>query len=91
VLTRGFARIPAQNLVNFGILPLEFMDPSDYDQIESGDMLVIENLREKIRQDRMSIENRNRGRTFEARHHLSACQKDVLLAGGAINWVRNRL
>jgi aconitate hydratase len=91
VLARGFARIHAQNLVNFGILPLEYIDPSDYDRIDSGDMLVLENLREKIRQDRMSIENRNRGRTVEVRHHLSARQKDVLLAGGAINWVKNRL
>jgi aconitate hydratase len=91
VLARGFARIHAQNLVNFGILPLEFIDPSDYDQIDSGDMLVLDNLREKIRQDRVSIENRNPGRTFEARHHLSARQIDVLLAGGAINWVKNRL
>jgi len=39
----------------------------------------------------VSIENRNRGRTFEARHNLSARQLEVLLAGGVINWIKNRL
>jgi aconitate hydratase len=91
VLARGFARIHAQNLVNFGILPVEFADPSEYDRIGSGDTLVFDDLHEKIRQDRVSIENRNRSRTFEARHNLSARQIEVLLAGGVINWVKNRL
>jgi len=91
VLARGFARIHAQNLVNFGILPLEFSDPSEYDQIGSGDTLVFDDLHERIRQDRVSIENRNRSRTFEARHNLSARQLEVLLAGGVINWIKNRL
>jgi aconitate hydratase len=91
VITRGFARIHAQNLVNFGILPLEFAVPSDYDQIGSGDTLVLDDLHEQIRQNRLSIENRSRSRTFEARHGLSARQIEVLLAGGVINWIKKQL
>jgi aconitate hydratase len=90
-LARGFARIHGQNLVNFGILPLEFADPAEYDMIESGDILVLEDLHEQVRQGRVLIENRSRGRAFEARHDLSARQVEVLLAGGLINWVKKRL
>jgi aconitate hydratase len=91
VLARGFARIHEQNLVNFGILPLEFADPLEYDQAGSGDTLVFDDLHEQVRRDRVVIENRDRHRVFEARHHLSTRQIDVLLAGGVINWVKDRL
>jgi aconitate hydratase len=88
VLARGLARIHGQNLVNFGVLPLEFVDPAEYDQLGSGDILVLKNLHGTVCQDRILIENRSRNRTFEARHKLSARQAGVLLAGGLINWVK---
>jgi aconitate hydratase len=91
VLARGFARIHGQNLVNFGILPLEFADPAEYDQLESGDILVLKDLNERVHEGSVLIENRNRGRMFEARHELSARQVDVLLVGGLINWVKKQL
>jgi aconitate hydratase len=55
VLAGGFARIHCQNLVNFGIVPLEFAGPAEYDQIQSGDILVLEDLHEKVRQGRPLI------------------------------------
>jgi aconitate hydratase len=76
--------------VKFGILPLEFADPSEYDQVGSGDMLVLDDIYENIRRARLSIQNRNRSRLFEARHDLSARQVEVILAGSVINWVKNR-
>jgi aconitate hydratase len=91
VLARGFARIHEQNLVNFGILPLEFGDPAEYDQLESGDVLVFEDLKKNVRENRVSIENRDRKRTVESRHRLSPRQVEILLAGGLINWVRRQL
>lgn len=91
VLARGFARIHEQNLVNFGILPLQFADPAEYDQVGQGDVLVLKNLRESVRQDRIPVLNRTRGRTFQARHELSPRQVTVLLEGGLINWARERL
>jgi aconitate hydratase len=91
VLARGFARIHRQNLINFGILPLEFADPADYGQVESGDVLVLTDLHRELRQGRVSIENRNRKRTFEGRLSLSPRQADVLLAGGLINWVKKQI
>lgn len=91
VLARGFARIHRQNLINFGILPLEFADPADYDQVESGEVLVLTDLHRELRQGRVSIENRNRKRTFEGRLTLSPRQADALMAGGLINWVKKQI
>jgi aconitate hydratase len=77
--------------VNFGILPLEFVNPVEYDQLETGDILVLKNLQESLRHGRIPIENRTRKHTFEVRHDLSARQVEILLEGGLINWVRQRL
>jgi aconitate hydratase len=91
VLAKGFARIHGQNLVNFGILPLEFVDPAEYDELANGDILVLKDLREKLPHGRILIENRTRSRTFESRHDLSPRQVQVVLVGGLINWVKQRL
>src|SRR2546421_8583789 len=48
VIAKNFARIHWQNLVNFGILPLEFAEPADYDRIEQGDVLVLDGVREAL-------------------------------------------
>jgi aconitate hydratase len=91
VLAKGFARIHGQNLVNFGILPLEFVDPAEYDELANGDILVLKDLREKLPHGRILIENRSRKRTFESRHDLSPRQVHVVLVGGLINWAKQRL
>ncbi len=90
VLVRGFARIHEQNLINFGILPLVFTDPAEYDESEAGDVFVLTDLRKRIHQNRVLIENRNRKRSFEARHRLSARQLEIVLVGGLINWVKTQ-
>jgi aconitate hydratase len=77
--------------VNFGIIPLEFVDPAEYDQLGNGDILVLKDLRERLPQARISIENRTRGRVFEACHDLSPRQVQVVLEGGLINWAKERL
>jgi aconitate hydratase len=75
--------------VNFGILPLEFVDPAEYDQIENGDILILTDLHEKLPQGRVSIQNRTQSRTFEGCHDLSARQVQVVLEGGLINCVKH--
>lgn len=91
ILAKGFARIHGQNLVNFGIIPLSFVDPTEYDRLANDDILVLKNLREELAQGRIWIENRTRSRTFETRHDLSPRQVQVVLEGGLINWVKLRL
>ncbi len=92
VLAKGFARIHAQNLINFGVLPLTFVDPADYDGIQAGDVLRLTDLRRVLTErSELVIENVTRQVTFQVRHHMSPRQVLFLLCGGLINWMRERL
>ncbi|HSW69243.1 MAG TPA: aconitate hydratase [Gammaproteobacteria bacterium] len=89
VITKSFARIHWQNLINFGVLPLTFVDPKDYDKIQMGDILVLNHLREKIQTGgdlAASIEGKNI--TIPLQHNLSHRQIELVLEGGLINWVK---
>jgi aconitate hydratase len=89
VVAKNFARIHWQNLVNFGILPLLFDDPGDYDCIERGDALRIRGVRATLRRhDRITVEVAGKAQ-IALRHDLSRRQIDLLLAGGVINWLRS--
>jgi len=91
VITKGFARIHWQNLVNFGILPLTLDDEVEYDRMDLGDILLLRDLHKQIRRDRqVEVRNATKYRTFKASHALSERQIEVLLAGGLIRWVRAR-
>lgn len=92
VLTKDFARIHWQNLVNFGVLPLSFTQEGDYDEIDQGDLLRLVRLRQAMeRGDELEIHNATKNRSMTARHHLSHRQVEVLLQGGSINWMKERL
>jgi len=92
VLAKAFARIHWQNLVNFGVLPLRFARPEDYDVIHEGDRLSIGDLKQQIQSGRtVRVECPEKDLTFETEHDLSDRQIEIVLAGGLINWVRGRL
>jgi aconitate hydratase len=89
VLAKSFARIHHGNLVNFGIVPLVFLDPENWSDIRQEDMLRIESLRSAlVGGASVVVENVTRGRNYEMRHGLSRRQVDALLAGGLINSVK---
>lgn len=88
VLAKSFARIHWQNLVNFGILPLVFDSPGDYDSLKTGDVLELREIRVQLRAGREVVVCA--GRELHLRHELSTRQIEVLLAGGLINWVRDQ-
>jgi aconitate hydratase len=89
VVARNFARIHWQNLVNFGILPLSFADPADYDRIERDDVLRITGVHHSLRRgERIAAEIKGKSAQLTLRHDLSERQIDLLLAGGVINWLR---
>ncbi|MEO2127473.1 MAG: aconitate hydratase, partial [Christiangramia sp.] len=95
VIANSYARIAWQNLVNFGILPLEFIDIADYDKIEQGDEVSFRNLREDV-QNRKEIEvvvkKKSGGEaSFKTRHSLSDRQINILLKGGIINEFKDKL
>jgi len=89
VVAKDYARIHWQNLVNFGVLPLEFADAADYERIERGDTLMLEGLRDAVESGN-EVTARYRDGELALRHRLSPRQAEVLLQGGLINWTRNR-
>lgn len=91
VIAKSFARIHRQNLVNFGILPLTFVNSDDYDRIRQEDVLGIGRAVEALRHDRtVTVRNTTQDAFFTAEHGLSARQLDAVLAGGLINVARTR-
>jgi aconitate hydratase len=91
VLARSFARIHWQNLVNFGVLPLTFADPEDWDKIVEGDQLRLPDICTAIRTgNEVTVVNETAGEQLTARHTLSQRQVEMLLAGGLINLFRKR-
>ncbi len=91
VIVSSFARIHAANLVNFGILPLEFATAADAESVEQGDVLWLVGLREALSQGRpLSITNVTKGTTVAVRHALTERQVDVILAGGLLNYFRDQ-
>jgi aconitate hydratase len=86
VMTKSFERIHTANLINFGIIPLTFKNEEDYDRISENDVLEIFRIREIIRKgEKIIVTNISTGMSFEVQYHLSERQKNILLAGGAIN------
>lgn len=86
VMAKSFERIHTANLINFGIIPLTFKNEEDYDRISENDVLEIFRIREIIRKgEKIIVTNISTGMSFEVQYHLSERQKNILLAGGAIN------
>ena len=86
VLAKSFARIHWQNLVNFGVLPLTFVDPSDYDRLKQGDSLAIDRFAEALSAGtEIEIVVGGSGTKIKLSHELSERQIGVIRAGGAMN------
>jgi len=86
VIAKSFARIHHANLVNFGIVPLTFADPNDYERVHPDDVLEIPQVRRRLESgERILVRNAATGEEFEAAHSLTARQVKILLAGGLLN------
>jgi aconitate hydratase len=83
VVAKSFARIHRANLINWGILPLEFADPGDYDRVEAGDRLSIDRVREGLREGQLVVES-DRGHRFRVRCLTTEREREILLAGGLL-------
>ncbi len=91
-LVKSFARIHKANLINFGIVPLTFDNPADYEKIEQGDTLTIPGIRNVILSGAKTVTVKDsKGNTFQARLDLSQRDRFILAAGGLLNWVRAEL
>ncbi len=85
VLARSFARIHRANLINFGILPLVFCDPGDYEKLTVGDELVIKNVPENLNNEIVELEKQSDGTKIAAYHYLTSRQVEIIKAGGLLN------
>lgn len=87
VLAKSFERIHAANLVNFGIVPLTFETPADYEQIEQGDMMEAGDWRRAFEGGgKVTIVNATKGTTIRCATGLSERQRRIVLAGGLLNY-----
>lgn len=91
VLVKSFARIHRQNLINYGVLPLMFSEPSDYDRLDKGDVLIARNLHRTLTKGDDVLLEVQGADSISTRHDLTQKQIAVILQGGLINWRRKRL
>lgn len=91
VIAKSFARIHMQNLVNFGLLPLTFASEEDYDDIQPGDVLLIEDARRDLAANNVQVRNITRKKLYPVKHSLSERQIEILLAGGLLKYVKGRI
>jgi aconitate hydratase len=91
VLVKSFARIHQQNLINFGILPLMFVDKEQYLDIEQGDILEIKNILNLLEKDELVVCNKRNNKLYRVKHNLSERQVNILLEGGLLQHVKNKL
>jgi len=98
VIAKSFARIHHQNLCNFGILPLEFVNPADYDKIDQNDEIEIPNVREQLtacvkegKPIKVTVKKPS-GETFEIETtvNITPRQYELLMAGGLLNYIKNK-
>ena len=92
VITKSFARIHCANLINAGILPLNFKNEADYDKITQGDELSLEGIKTAIVNNQPAVlKNLTTGESYELKYDLTKRQKDIILAGGLLNYTRESL
>ena len=90
VIAKSFARIHRANLINFGILPLLFKSENDYEGIEKGDVLLIRNIIDAIKdKQEFEVENLTKGNAFEVISNLNNREKELILKGGLLPSVKS--
>ncbi|MFC4404762.1 aconitate hydratase [Gracilibacillus xinjiangensis] len=91
VLVKDFARIHLQNLINFGILPLRFVNVEDYNKLQEGTILSFKNIHKTIKQlSKFEVEIKDSNETIQVEHDLTDRHIDIILQGGVINWIKNK-
>ncbi len=91
VITKSFARIHKANLINSGILPLVFADPSDYDRIEQGDLLVLPEVKEELASGaEITLTDKTKGFSCKLICDCSERQREMLMYGGLINMMKEK-
>lgn len=92
VFAKSFARIHRANLVNFGILPLTFVNEADYEKIKDNDEIEITDVRKQIisKGNLLVAKNKTQEHEFEVKHDLTMRQKEIIISGGLLNYTKKR-
>ncbi len=90
VMAKSFERIHSANLVNFGILPLAFVNPDDYHHINQGDAFEIADVRNQISRNGEHIEVIISGKKILFKLFATERQREILLEGGLLNYTKKR-
>jgi aconitate hydratase len=89
VVAKSFARIHMANLVNSGIIPMIFKNEADYDRIEDGDMLILDNIKGQIKSGaELTLRNETGDYNIKVIPPLSERQIEIILAGGLLNYTK---
>jgi aconitate hydratase len=91
VIAKSFERIHVSNLINHGIVPLQFMDTESYGRLQQGDDLELPWIVTELRRSSLiSVRSPEKGYEFKVKHGLSRRQVDILIQGGLLNYVASR-
>jgi len=89
VIAKSMERIHKANLVNFGIIPLKFKNEKDYDIIDQNDELEIPDIPALLKKGKpLVVKDKTKSKTFEVEYDLSEREKQILLAGGTLNYIK---
>ena len=92
VLAKSFARIHQQNLINFGVLALTFVNPADYESIQAGDVLRLTDLRRALAdREQLFTDNLTQGTKLQVSYDMTPRQVEFFLRGGVINWMKEQI
>jgi aconitate hydratase len=92
VIAKSFERIHTANLINFGILPLCFVDWKDYDRLEQGQVVSIPDVIKKLeRGEQLILRIESSGETISLKYNLTDEEKRIILSGGKLNYIRKHL
>lgn len=88
IITKSFARIHKANLINYGIIPINFVNPQDYDIINQGDTLEITNIEEALNTG-CEFNIICNGKTIKGTNDLAKRSREILKQGGLASYTRN--
>ncbi len=90
IINKSFARIHRDNLINFGIIPLKFVNKNDYDRLLDNDILEFKEIKTAlINNDKeINVKNRTQDYEFNVTHDLTEREREIIIAGGKLNYTK---
>ena len=91
VIAKSFARIHKSNLINSGIVPMNFLDEKDYNSLDLFDEIEIENILENLNNKVLEVKNITKNTLFKVAVDLSDIEIEIIKAGGKLNYIKNKI